>query len=69
MVSGDGVKEANTVLGKIIGAVITLLGFAVLGMVTATIAAWFVKQGQDEEQDLILAELKMLQVEVKSLRD
>ena len=66
--TGDGVKEANTVLGRIIGAVVTLLGFALLGMVTATIAAWFVEQDQDEEQEDILRKLDSLQAEVMSLR-
>jgi len=69
MATGDGVREATTVLGRIVGAIVTLLGFALLGMVTATIAAWFVEQGQDVEQEQILAELKTLQAEVKSLRE
>ncbi|MDE2987217.1 MAG: two pore domain potassium channel family protein [Chloroflexota bacterium] len=69
MATGDGVREATTVLGRIVGAIVTLLGFALLGMVTATIAAWFVEQGQDVEQEQILAELKTLQDEVKSLRE
>ena len=69
MATGDGVREATTVLGRIVGAIVTLLGFALLGMVTATIAAWFVEQGQDVEQEQILAELKTLQTEVKSLRE
>lgn len=69
MATGDGVREATTVLGRIVGAIVTLLGFALLGMVTATIAAWFVEQGQDVEQEQILAELQTLQTEVKSLRE
>ncbi len=69
MATGDGVKEAVTVWGRIVGAIVTLLGFALLGMVTATIAAWFVEQEQDKEQEQILAELKTLQSEVKSLRE
>ena len=47
----------------------TLLGFALLGLMTATIAAWFVEQEQDEEQEQILDELKSLQAEVKALRE
>ena len=69
MATGDGVKEANTVFGRIVGAIVTLLGFALLGMVTATIAAWFVEQDQDVEQEQILAELKTLQAEVTALRE
>ncbi|MCY3734079.1 MAG: hypothetical protein OXG42_07335 [Chloroflexi bacterium] len=69
MATGDGVREATTVLGRIVGAIVTLLGFALLGMVTATIAAWFVEQGQDVEQEQILAELKTVQEELKSLRE
>ena len=60
---------AQTVLGRIVGAGVTLLGFALLGMVTATIAAWFVEQDQDKEQEEILSELRLLQAEVKSLRE
>ena len=69
MATGDGVREASTVLGRIVGAIVTLLGFALLGMVTATIAAWFVEQEQDKEQEQILEELKLLQAEVKALRE
>ena len=68
MATGDGVKEASTVLGRIVGAIVTLLGFALLGMLTATIAAWFVEQDQDKEQEQILEELKVLQNEVTALR-
>ena len=69
MATGDGVREATTVLGRIVGAVVTLLGFALLGMVTATIAAWFVEQDQDKEQEQILAELKIVQEELQALRE
>ena len=68
MATGDGVREATTVLGRIVGASVTLLGFALLGMVTATIAAWFVEQDQDKEQEQILERLEMLQAEVTLLR-
>ena len=69
MATGDGVKEASTVPGRIVGAIVTLLGFALLGMLTATIAAWFVEQDQDKEQEQILEELKILQDEVTALRE
>ena len=69
MATGDGVREATTVLGRIVGAIVTLLGFALLGMVTATIAAWFVEQEQDKEQEQILEELKTVQEELKALRE
>ncbi|MYB21823.1 MAG: ion transporter [Chloroflexi bacterium] len=69
MVTGDGVQDEHSAMVNIVGAIVTLLGLALLGMVTATIAAWFVEQGQDEEQEQILAELKTLQDEVKSLRE
>ncbi len=69
MATGDGVKEANTVLGRIIGAVVTLLGFALLGMMTATIAAWFVEQDQDKEQEQILSELQELRAEIRAMRE
>ena len=69
MVTGDGVQDEHSAMVNIVGAIVTLLGLALLGMVTATIAAWFVEQGQDEEQEQILAELKTLQDEVKLLRE
>ncbi len=69
MVTGDGVQDEHSALVNIVGAIVTLLGLALLGMVTATIAAWFVEQGQDVEQEQILAELKTLQAEVKLLRE
>ena len=69
MATGDGVKAAETVAGRVLGVVVTLLGFALLGLMTATIAAWFVEQEQDVEQEQILDELKSLQAEVKALRE
>ncbi len=68
MATGDGVAVAETTLGKVVGAIVTLLGFALLGMVTATIAAWFVEQDQEEDQQAILERLDALQAEVVSLR-
>ena len=69
MATGDGVKEANSVFGRIVGAIVTLLGFALLGMVTATIAAWFVEQDQDEDQQQILKELATVRQELQQLRE
>ena len=83
MVSGDGVKAAETVAGRVLGGAVTLLGFALLGLVTATIAAWFVEQEQDEDQREIMKKLEAqgeeqrkivetlqeLQAEVKSMRE
>lgn len=68
MVTGDGVQDEHSALVNIVGAIVTLLGLALLGMVTATIAAWFVEQGQDKEQEQILEELQTLQEEVRALR-
>ena len=68
MATGDGVREATTVVGKVLGVIVTLLGFALLGMVTATIAAAFVEKSQDAEQEEILAHLRSLQDEVRELR-
>ena len=68
MATGDGVREATTVVGKVLGVIVTLLGFALLGMVTATIAAAFVEKSQDEEQEEILERLEALQAEVTALR-
>ena len=69
MATGDGVNTASSVLGRIVGAIVTLLGFALLGMVTATIAAWFVEQEQDEDQRETLQELALLRQEVRALRE
>ena len=66
--TGDGVREAQTIPGRALGVVVTLLGFALLGMITATIAAWFVESGQDVEQEEILAHLRRLEAEVQALR-
>ncbi len=75
MVSGDGVKAAETVAGRVLGGAVTLLGFALLGLVTATIAAWFVEQEQDDdlkklkrEQRETLKALHELQREVRLMR-
>ena len=69
MVTGDGVQDEHSAMVNIVGAIVTLLGLALLGMVTATIAAWFVEQGQDVEQEQILEKLDALQAEVKALRE
>ena len=69
MATGDGVNTATTVFGRIVGAIVTLLGFALLGMITATIAAWFVEQDQDEGQQQILDELATVRNELQQLRE
>lgn len=69
MATGDGVMIAETTLGKVIGAIVTLLGFALLGMVTATIAAWFVEQDQDKEQEEILAQLAEVREQLRLLQE
>lgn len=56
-------------IGRVAGVFLMLVGIGVFGVLTANVAAWFVEQDQDKEQEQILAELKTLQAEVKSLRE
>ena len=83
---GYGDVVPVTTAGRVVGALLMLVGIGVFGVLTANVAAWFVEQGQDEDrmeirsdlqelkdqsarQEQILAELKTLQSEVKSLRE
>ncbi len=66
---GDVVPE--TLVGRIIGSLLMIVGIGVFGVFTANVAAWFVAS-DDRTQEQILAELKSSQeqilVELESLR-
>ena len=67
---GDVVPE--TLVGRIIGSLLMIVGIGVFGVFTANVAAWFVA-GDDRTQEQTLAELKSSQeqilVELRLLRE
>ena len=65
---GYGDVVPVTTLGRIVGALLMLVGIGVFGLLTASVAAWFVEQDQEKEQETILEKLDSLTSEVKMLR-
>jgi len=63
---GDVVPE--TLVGRIIGSLLMIVGIGVFGVLTANVAAWFIESDDDAQQQ-ILQELKSLRSEVESLRE
>ncbi len=63
---GDVVPE--TLLGRVIGSLLMIVGIGVFGVLTANVAAWFI-EGDDRAQQQILDEIKSLRSEIESLRD
>lgn len=63
---GDVVPE--TLVGRIIGSLLMIVGIGVFGVLTANVAAWFIESDDDAQQQ-ILHELKSLRSEVESLRE
>lgn len=63
---GDVVPE--TLVGRIIGSLLMIVGIGVFGVLTANVAAWFI-EGDDDAQQQILHELQSLRSEVESLRE
>lgn len=53
---GYGDRYPTTGIGRLIAVALMLVGIALLGVVTATVAAWFVSRLQDVQQDLQEAE-------------
>lgn len=53
---GYGDRYPTTSLGRLIAVALMLVGIALLGVVTATVAAWFVSRLQDVQQDVEEAE-------------
>ncbi len=66
---GYGDVVPVTTIGRIVGAVLMVVGIGFFGILTANVAAWFVQQDQGKEQEQILGELKMLEAEIKLLRE
>lgn len=63
---GDVVPE--TLVGRIIGSLLMIVGIGVFGVLTANVAAWFIESDDDAQQQ-ILDELKSIRSEVESLRE
>lgn len=63
---GYGDRFPVTSAGRAIGVVVMLSGIALVGVVTAAVAAWFVKS---DTEDATAAEVRALREEVKALRE
>ncbi|AZA10558.1 potassium channel family protein [Corynebacterium gerontici] len=59
-----------SIAGRFIAVCLMLGGIAIAGVVTATIASWLIKQveGEQQQEDPVQAELRMLRQEVAELR-
>ncbi len=62
---GDTFPVTGT--GRIVGTGLMLVGISMLGLVTASIAAWFVGNTEEVEEDII-AEIRVLRAEMRQLR-
>lgn len=58
---GDVVPVSTA--GRIVGVFLMLVGIGVFGVLTANVAAWFVEQSQDEDQERIRVSLEELEVQ------
>lgn len=65
---GYGDQFPTTSGGRAVGVVVMLCGIAVLGVVTASVAAWFVKADEAEPQSELVAEIASLRQEIEALR-
>ncbi|RSS82086.1 potassium channel family protein [Streptomyces sp. WAC06614] len=67
---GYGDHSPTTGLGRVLAVGLMLSGIALLGVVTANIAAWFISRFErdDQVERLQLAALQELQAEVRALR-
>jgi voltage-gated potassium channel len=63
---GDVVPE--TLVGRVIGSLLMIVGIGVFGILTANVAAWFI-EGDGRTQEEILSELRSLRSEIRSLRE
>ncbi|MEU9001071.1 potassium channel family protein [Streptomyces sp. NPDC048551] len=68
---GYGDHSPTTGLGRLVAVGLMLSGIALLGVVTANIAAWFIARFErdDQVERLQLAAIRELQQEVRALRD
>ncbi|MDE2967061.1 MAG: potassium channel family protein [Chloroflexota bacterium] len=65
---GYGDVVPVTLVGRVIGSLLMIVGIGVFGVLTANVAAWFIESDDQTQQD-ILDELKSLRSEVASLRE
>lgn len=67
---GYGDHSPTTGLGRVLAVGLMLSGIALLGVVTANIAAWFISRFErdDQAERLQLAAIRELQAEVRALR-
>ncbi len=64
---GYGDTYPVTVVGRLVAFALMLVGISLLGVITASVAAWFVG-GTREVEDEVLVELRALRTEVAGLR-
>lgn len=67
---GYGDLTPVTVQGRMIAVALMVVGIGLVGVVTASIAAWFVEMTRNpEEEGLLLEEMRALRAEVATLRE
>ena len=64
---GYGDVYPVTHVGRMVAFALMLVGVSMIGVITASIAAWFVGREQEVESDLV-AEIRALREEVAQLR-
>lgn len=60
-----------TTAGRFVGVALMVVGVSMLGVITATVAAWFVEQvrgHQDDDTAVLAAEIRALRAEVAQMR-
>lgn len=65
---GYGDVFPTTPMGRAVGVALMLLGIAALSALTASIAAFFVREQGDDRLDRVLAELEQVRAELEALR-
>jgi voltage-gated potassium channel len=66
---GYGDRYPVTGAGRAVAGGLMVVGVAVIGIVTASVAAWLVKQGQQPAQARERSEMTALQDEIRALRE
>lgn len=66
---GYGDLVPTTTASRIFAVIMVLVGFALLSMVTATISAFFVGEGERRAREELHRDIRQLREEVRSLRD
>jgi voltage-gated potassium channel len=68
---GYGDVYPVTTQGRIVGVALMVVGVSLLGVVTATVARWFIdrtSEASEEREDKVLLELRALRVELEQLK-